>query len=1418
MDVLKRVLNSDTVSDQDKYLTCIKIFDMYEDRGEREHGMYYLVKSFKYDPKRAEGIYKLIVHYCCEGQNAIAYNYYSFIKDWFESEDYSLVGKPNVDQNVYDFFLPYYMIIVGERLGKHDLAIRMYKRIFSKKSKGLSSWFIKNLWFNLQFVIAKGDQELYTLGKTYVDFLKSEGHDVHTLDPVRKYDAYGMIEYPVEFSKHECRNSKNIMIYAGITDNVWGYTLSKTGAVGGAERAAIYLAECFPKDYTVYVCATLIEETHGNIKFVHRDKLPEIFKTTPFHTIIVSRFLAFFEQYHYSTYKLYMWCHDQWGLLNYGSSSSQTELFNRYQSKINNVICMTDWHKNDTAKKYPMIADKIKILNNGINLSLFPPLTRPKIPNSFVYTSCTDRGLARLLELWKYILNEYSDATLKICSYNKFPSSQHDEYLNKLIQSYPSSITHLGRLSPQELYSLLETTEYWFYPSSMPETSCITAMEMLKSRVLCLYYDIGGIRETIGDNGVIIKYGNEISVLTSLTPEVKQAILDKGEAFVNECSWEKRYAGWKRLLFGQKFTEEECKNSKTVLFYTGFCNPAWNFSYSINKALGGSETAVAYLAGCFPKDYKIYVTGQVIEETVGNVQYVYLDNIAKLVENTPIHTVIISRYLSFLEEYDYSAYQVFIWAHDTCLLPYGSKLTTHQLLEKWNDRINGCICLTEWHRQLFKPMYPTLANKIFLINNGIKEDLFMEVPKVKKTPNLFVYTSRSERGLSKLLDMWKSIKERIPDATLKISAYGDFPANPEEHRMNALIKADPSITHLGKLGASALYNLMASAEYWLYPTCWDETSCITALEMLRSGVICIYYPRAGLTNTMEDYGIPTKDGEELNAILSLTEEKKQQMRERGIQYAKSCSWASRYRIWSEMLFEPQIHVVNLERRADRKHKMIQKLADVQISNYKFIKACDGQQLVPSKDLHDFFGGNDFRYAVGVMGCAISHIELWQQLLDDPVNDYYVFFEDDIEFTPNFKQKLRYAFNEFRNRKMEHLLLGAFNTKTNNQHIANLEFLEYDTFKSDNEGTHCYIFSKSAAKKMIDYFRVTKLRYAIDRSLMYANAGVRTHIANENIVIAQTFQHTGYQPVFDSDVQHWKFMDTALMKEPIRKKIAFCDWWTEEYCGGTFDVNNNYLINLLREFVNVTVVNPTENPDIVIYSVFGKTAETLKNCRKVFYTGEPYPIRAAADYNITFDPTSPVNTRLPLWVCYMDKSLVTRNRTLPQPRDKFCSFVCSNGGKWNYRKDIVEKLSAYKRVDCAGTYLNNTGFTVPRGTNCSGKVEFNKQYKFSIVFENTKYPGYCTEKMCDAFKSGCIPIYWGDATLDFNPKCYIDADRFSSFDDLVEYVKKVDTDDALYASFFEEPIFTEYWMEKFEDPHKRFFKHVASEIIGEVLVL
>ena len=172
-------------------------------------------------------------------------------------------------------------------------------------------------------------------------------------------------------------------------------------------------------------------------------------------------------------------------------------------------------------------------------------------------------------------------------------------------------------------------------------------------------------------------------------------------------------------------------------------------------------------------------------------------------------------------------------------------------------------------------------------------------------------------------------------------------------------------------------------------------------------------------------------------------------------------------------------------------------------------------------------------------------------------------------------------------------------------------------------------------------------------------------------------------------------------------------------------------------------------------------------------------------------------------------------TVPK-RNKFCSFICGGEYKTTWRKEIVKKLSQYKRVDCGGRFLNNIGYTVPVGTSCSGKIEHNLNYKFAIAFENEDHPGYVTEKICDVYKSNCIPIYAGNRAVvdDFNPNTFINANDFKNLDEMIEYIIKVDNDDELYASYFKEPMFSNKWLDIFNDPYNTFYKNITDCIVGK----
>lgn len=273
------------------------------------------------------------------------------------------------------------------------------------------------------------------------------------------------------------------------------------------------------------------------------------------------------------------------------------------------------------------------------------------------------------------------------------------------------------------------------------------------------------------------------------------------------------------------------------------------------------------------------------------------------------------------------------------------------------------------------------------------------------------------------------------------------------------------------------------------------------------------------------------------------------------------------------------------------------------------------------------------------------------------------------------------------------------------------------------------------------------------------------------------------------------------------KIQMLDFW------GDYGVSeDNFFTKLLRKYgFNFEIVD--KNPDIIFFSVFGsyhqddnyhKRNIIDRNIKKVFYTGENRPVVKDADLNLTFQNSSKYNNiRLPLWILYgYDKGITLTKKNI----SGFCCFVYSNNVA--FRNNFCEKLSNYKKVDCGGSSLNNVGGKV------KDKIEFQKKYKFCIAYENGATPGYTTEKILEAYKSNCIPIYYGSETItdDFNPKTFINAHDFDNEDDLIHYIKKVDTDEKLYNSFLNKPIYSKKWLDIFNDPEETYFKNLAKKII------
>jgi hypothetical protein len=169
----KIILKNDT-SMQEKYVSCFKLYKCYEAIGQREHGFYYLVKSLAYDLERVECLHELIVHYCCDNMSEMAYNYYRIVQPHYVKSIYDstlINSKLLLNSDVSNFYFPYYMIIVADRVNDRTCGIFMYEVIFRKKQRVFSLWHLNNLFFNLRFFISHAPPHFVSVANEYLSFL-----------------------------------------------------------------------------------------------------------------------------------------------------------------------------------------------------------------------------------------------------------------------------------------------------------------------------------------------------------------------------------------------------------------------------------------------------------------------------------------------------------------------------------------------------------------------------------------------------------------------------------------------------------------------------------------------------------------------------------------------------------------------------------------------------------------------------------------------------------------------------------------------------------------------------------------------------------------------------------------------------------------------------------------------------------------------------------------------------------------------------------------------------------------------------------------------------------------------------------------------------------------------------------------------
>ncbi len=196
-----------------------------------------------------------------------------------------------------------------------------------------------------------------------------------------------------------------------------------------------------------------------------------------------------------------------------------------------------------------------------------------------------------------------------------------------------------------------------------------------------------------------------------------------------------------------------------------------------------------------------------------------------------------------------------------------------------------------------------------------------------------------------------------------------------------------------------------------------------------------------------------------------------------------------------------IWVINMDKNKERLEKIKKNFDNLKLKFNRF-KAIDGKELNKHQiDNTTTSLCQNLLCNRGMVGCALSHKELWKQLIDDVNTEYYLILEDDSIITNNSIDIIKKIEPKMLEYSIDFLNLGCIHGGCA---IIKTEF-KIDNYEFGKPilplGMIGYIITKKCALKLLNYFE--KINYHIDYEILFKHLLNNINYYSSNIPIINT---------------------------------------------------------------------------------------------------------------------------------------------------------------------------------------------------------------------------------------------------------------------------------------------------------------------------
>lgn len=270
------------------------------------------------------------------------------------------------------------------------------------------------------------------------------------------------------------------------------------------------------------------------------------------------------------------------------------------------------------------------------------------------------------------------------------------------------------------------------------------------------------------------------------------------------------------------------------------------------RPMGGTETAVIRLAEALDAlGHEVAVVTEMPTFPVTKPPYITRQQLERM---QGIDAVVVVRDWEGLF-YPMQAKKRILWTGDAFNSTYNYGIGDPRL----SKQIDSLVLVSRWHQETLCEKSGFPLEKTFVLRNGISLANFSG--KEKRHSRRLIYSSGPNRGLKHLKPIFQTLKAKYSDLELHI--FGSFTRHKlawmdkveEDEPYKLLFSGLSGVYFKGSIKQKDLAREFMQASILAYPTDFEETSCITAMEAQAGGCPVVTTDLAALKETVGEAGL-----------------------------------------------------------------------------------------------------------------------------------------------------------------------------------------------------------------------------------------------------------------------------------------------------------------------------------------------------------------------------------------------------------------------------------------------------------------------------------------------------------------------------------------------------------------------------------